>query len=249
MPEAKVQIPGNWAKTEITKFQQLMYQNQHATFANHALVSQIDTAEQCYSIFADGLVDPRPFLPMVLFTRAYGLFLSAAALAMAADTYSTVPVLRGSLECAAYAHYIRDDAHKADVWKRRNESDTANKRMRRLFAQGKVRGDLLLVYRDLGEQYHKLYERLIETGGHPNGIGVMSLVEWLPTDDGAQMQTVFLGNHNGLLGSTLGAVVDTAIANLYMMRLVYPARFEMLELTEKLNSLAQQRDQTRATHE
>lgn len=187
-------------------------------------------------------VNPRPLLPMAFLHRAHSLYLSSSGATMAGQLHALPAILRSCLEQAAYGHFIGDDYARWERWMSRHElrSGSQKDKWRKEFSHGAISRCLSEADPILGEIYKELYERTIDYGAHPNGIGASmgSHIEDLP-DGGKDHQTLYLNINALMLTFGLKFTAQVGLCVLRIAREIYPSRMQALGVVWQLEDLCQ----------
>lgn len=116
--------------------------------------------------------------PSYLLVRAKGSFLAAARLALCGQGAEASRPCRGVLECAAFALKLRRVPDSVSVWRDRHASQEALKACRRAFSFKPI---LEACIDEAGDGFrtmcNRVYDRTIDTGGHPNVGAVLPYVD------------------------------------------------------------------------
>lgn len=237
-------LPPGWAddSDELSKFLEMARLNQHATFHHkkvaYRLMREID---DCFMTIGQSMDNPSgmDLLSPFLLMRCHSAYRAACGTAMAGQIYETFPLLRSALECAAYALFINRTPAMKDVWHNREDSASSKKLMRREFRLSRVTETIERCDKKLAEVFNVLYDRCIDQGGHPNGLGVFGSAQIADTSDGKQFKQVYLHGDGIVLDTGLKTLVEAGICCLYLSQNVstFKARFELLGLRHRLEKL------------
>lgn len=115
-------------------------------------------------------------LPLMLSMNAYQLFLAGSRMALSGHCAAVFPLLRTSLESAAYAGLMMHKPQLENVWIQRHGSEKENVACRKEFTFKKAVEPLKERAPDIYELALLVYENAIDYGAHPNIKGVLSHV-------------------------------------------------------------------------
>ncbi len=182
--------PPGWGADKITHFIETAIGNQFATFhtdrADYQKLLELDdrfwTARRNFRIRMVDIVseknDVLPFeeiefsaeewIEMYFFLRAHASLLGAIRLITSGQIPESHMLLRGCLENALYAHYVKNEDERKRTWLNRNTSPEAALACRKAFMNVKVESCLSDADSALGIKAKKLYDETIDSGAHPN---------------------------------------------------------------------------------
>jgi hypothetical protein len=240
MEDQLLRIPDNWSKDGLSDFIQKTIINTFATFENfkreYSLLSSIF---DFYQRLADNLLNPLCFMPAVFFLRSHSAYCAGCRLSLSAQVNETYVVLRNCLEYALYAFYIGKYPESEDVWIKRHESEESMKLMKKVFQIVNLRKTLKTFDSSLCNSLNHLYDRCIDYGGHPNEKGVISSMRIIEGETRTELKQIYLFGEDSpqfLLG--LKTTAQVGICALYVFRLIFKERFDILGLSEDIGRLA-----------
>ena len=123
-------------------------------------------------------------VPTLLVLQSQQYFLGAARLALGGMLSPVFPLLRASLESAAYAILVQGSADRCKEWIERDENDATRKAFRAKFTFANAVKKLAGLDEGLAANYDFLYEASITHGAHPNFAGVMGSITSTLNDSG-----------------------------------------------------------------
>jgi hypothetical protein len=179
-------------------------------------------------------------IPRFLLVRAYASFLASARLSLGGQILETYVVLRAEIEQAWYALHIAKDASppsRAEVWLRRNEDPTALGSCKSEFSVKNVRSTHEAVDAGTARDLHALYERLIDFGGHPNQLGLLSGLGKSEVGKTTTYHVPVLCAETLPLAATAHAVVAVAVGALKVFQVIFPTRFQLVGLDTEILAL------------
>jgi len=115
-------------------------------------------------------------VPTLLVLQSQQYFLGATRLALGGMLSPVFPLLRASLESAAYAILAQGSEDRCMEWIKRDENDATRKAFRAKFTFANAVKKLAELDEELASHYDYLYEASITHGAHPNFAGVMGSI-------------------------------------------------------------------------
>jgi len=176
--------------------------------------------------------------PRLLVARSRSAVLAAVRAAMSGQGLEAQSPLRLSIECAWYAlHIAKDPAPpaRAKIWWGRGDDAKATQACKDEFTVGNVRRTHEQLDPATAAVMHRLYEGMIDFGGHPNQAGVAGSLALDKSTSTAKVGILHPGTALQL-GALKGAV-DVAVSVAKTCRLIYPERFRIAEVDEQIAGL------------
>ena len=242
MSKQELAVPPGWGDDELSLFLEQARRNQLATFHNkkpvYDLMREIDG---CFLKPIVGMINPMELLSPFLLIRCHFAWRAACGTALAGQVVETNPHLRLALETAAYALFIHETPGADQTWMNRNDTPVTKKRMRDAFKLSAIKSAIEGRDRKLAEIFQYLYELSIDLGGHPNQLGVWGSAQVIETEERKQLNQIGLHGDGLALESVLKVLVETGICCLFLFQNIptFTARFELLGIKERLNTLRQ----------
>ncbi|MBU2479325.1 MAG: hypothetical protein KKA36_09570, partial [Gammaproteobacteria bacterium] len=163
------ELPNTWGSDSLTAHIDGAIDNIAATVAkNSAEYSSLNKVDSCYNSIVGGLINPPGFLEGLFLMRAHVAFRASCMLAMSGHSPETFPVLRSCLENALYALHINQNKGLDDLWLRRHDNPSMEKKVRAEFSYRNVIKTLETVDAENHKVAVSLYQRAIDYGAHPN---------------------------------------------------------------------------------
>jgi len=219
----------------LSHFIGLAQQNEHASFANkknaYRLISNID---DIYHGLGENLINTKQVIPAMLYLRAHSAYRAGVRLALSGEVAESFLLGRSCIEYSLYAFHISSTQEAGTIWLQRHESEEIRKQCRREFTHKNVLATLQSVDSDLAELVADKYEQSIDFGGHPNERAVTSALQFIETDKGINLKQLYLVGDSPSLDHGLQNIADVGLAGLYILRRIWPERFNILGITEKL---------------
>lgn len=184
--------PEEWAQDSLSKFLEDGHYNCKATFQNHRVV--FDILAEIDSVFCKvaelKMPAAMPLIPNFI-ARSHYSWQAAVRLVLSGQFIDAYSVMRVSLECSLYGHFIGDDTSLSETWIEGRSSGQAEKKLKRTFTAAKVKRVLKENDEALGQAAEILYDATIALGAHPNVEGHILAAEW--QDDGVTVHNLAPG--------------------------------------------------------
>ena len=118
----------------------------------------------------------------------------------------------------------------------RHTTDQARRKSKKEFATPAYLAEVKSQSVGLADITEKLYNNLIDFGGHPNERALSSSMKVRKVESlGTQWLQVGLHADPKYIGFGIGQAVDVGVCSLKILELVFSARFELLGVSERLN--------------
>jgi hypothetical protein len=175
-----------------------------------------------------------------LIVRTHSAFLASIRLAMSGQVFEAYPVLRAAIEQAWYALHIAKDPHppkRAKLWLCRNDDVASKAACKSEFMVAKVRSTHESLDVATARQLQELYEDMIDFGGHPNQLGVLTSVSKLQEEKQITYRIGIL--HPGTVAQifVLRMAAAVAVGALKIFQLVFPERFRIMGIDSEIHAL------------
>ena len=170
--------PPSWGEDELSEFIEGARANALATFAN--LPNSFGRLRDIDALFSELFTDyrdPDNVFGAMLGLRCHSALRAAAQLAISGQSPEAFMVLRGALELALYAHHAASSDERALLWLNRHDSEETRKQCSQEFTPRLIFPVLRAKDPGVERIAHKLYERTIDFGAHPNAAGVLGTME------------------------------------------------------------------------
>jgi len=241
MQREKIQIPDDWGQDGLSKFLQGAHDNSILMFQHYrrvfAVLIEIDRLFEAIR----HVRFPSELLPSFA-ARSWYAWRAATRLVTSGQVIESYSVMRASLECALYAHFISTDDSRAEVWLRRGASEDASREAKNMFTARAVKKAVAEREPSLGTDVERLYATTIDYGAHPNVDGHITAAQW----DAGTVRT------QDMIPGTMQWKVavqhcrDIGICGLRIYEVMLGNRFRDAGLSDKLDALCRQIDQMRA---
>jgi hypothetical protein len=233
----KQSSPKHWGNDGITQYIDNCRTNQFATFANKPIFKKIEAIDDCFFRILDKPINPRPWFPFQFIQRSHSAFRAASSMIMAGQIIESNAILRLALETAAYGFYISTDDKIAETWIRRNDGPDERKSCKRDFQVVKIKELISQRAPKIGEIFDTLYDRTIDYGAHPNEKGFSLNSQINERESGVEFLHIYLQGNGIALDYSLKSLAQVGIWCLSIFQLIYPEKFELLGIKERLVEL------------
>ena len=228
-------------KDTISQFLQRAEYNSTATLETFPSVARLfDDINNTLLAANEALVNSSDWFLVVFLGRAHSAFLASVRLATCGQVPETFMTLRGVLENAMYALYIKDDPTRFDRlvrWFKRNDTKESKFDMIGDFKMGNLRMTLRARSERLDRITNELYERCVDFGGHPNQRGLLSAMSWKDGDDAARFAVHALTDNLRARAVALKSVSEVAVTSLHIFGEVFDIRFQLAGIMDRTASL------------
>ena len=230
-----------WGKDSLSEFIEEANHNTHAAFVN--LKPQFDSLRNIHDAFkqiTNNLNNPPYLLPAFFLFRSHASYLGAVRLAISGQISETYMVLRGCLENSLYALYISRKPETGEIWLKRQDDESSLKECKKCFLIGNIFETLDKENEKLGRSAKRLYDMTIDYGAHPNELSLSSIMKKKESDNEVSFNIAYLTNYliNPLaFGLCLKNTARIGVCSLIIFRSIFPERFDILGLSEKVNKL------------
>jgi hypothetical protein len=234
--------PPGWGSDGLSKFINIASANTYATFHNlkaeYTKLSEIDVVFQEGISNLSNLPNTLGSFAAFFFPQAHLSFLGAVRLVLSGQSSETYACLRLTLENVLYGFYISKNPSSAETWLNRQTSAAAKQKVREEFKIAKLLGELKTSDSKEGCVAEALYSETIDLGAHPNELALIQRLNMVEGDGKTEFPLTQL--QRGDSPASLLALQRSAqvgVSALGVFRLVYPERFDILGLTDKLHHL------------
>jgi len=190
-------------------------------------------------------------IPRWLLVRVRSSFLAACRLTMSGQFVEAFPVLRAAIEQAWYAFHIAEDPQstaRAEIWLKRGHSEKDTNKAKEEFSVGRVRRTHEAADAETATQLYWLYKQMIEFGAHPNQLGTFAAMTETNGDSHVQYDIGILHPKPLPVLMTLRLAVAVAIGALKLFERIFPERFAIVGLPDRIAELVQELNTTFRTY-
>lgn len=231
-------LPSNWTDDLLSDYANQAFRNMLATFVQKkpqfGMLIEIDGL---YVEIGESLSHPENILAPLFVTRSHSAYRAGCQLASGGQVSEAFCVLRACLECALYCLHIYEHDTLGEVWLRRHDSAASLKASRNEFSHGKVMATLRKNDPKLCATVQELYERTIDYGGHPNERSITGSMKMEASEDEVEVKQYYLHGDSLYLEHGLKSSAQIGLGGLYILRLVFRERFDILDITSSLDQL------------
>ena len=237
------QIPP-WGQDELSTLFQAAEDNDRVTSLNfptvYRLLQRIDAAFKQIEETVEKDSRQDLLIPRLLIARTHSSFFASIRLSMSGQVPEACAVLRTSIEQAWYFLHIAKDPNPPDrvtVWLRRNDDEPSRSKCKSEFKIRNVHSTHQSFDSVTAKTLHELYERMIDLGGHPNPQGVLTSMSLSGTEEEITCQVGLLAPKVTTVLFALKTAVEVAIGMFKVYHLIFPERFKIMGLDEKIEGL------------
>jgi hypothetical protein len=202
----------------------------------YELLRRIDDA---FIDFTDNLLNPQDPIAPLLMVRAHASYRAAAELATTCQSAPAFMAMRGCVESSLYGLYFHRNPITFEVWARRHDNDAARQAVRTEFTIRRLRDCLAAVDPATADSVGDLYDKTIDFGAHPNVAALAAAFRSEDNEERRQFKVIYLTAEPAVIRGTMKSVAQTGVASLLIFRNVFPERFDLLGITERLGQLRQ----------
>lgn len=230
--------PPGWGDDPLSAHLDNARLNQFATFHNKgAAMKDLVAIDQLLRQLLDGAINPSPFIPSQFLLRAHSAFRSAVGMAMAGQVVEAQAIMRLALESAGYAFFVGNDQARYERWMARHDSPAHKGAVIKEFTNSAVVAALRAEAPKIANGYVALYEQTIDFGAHPNERGFSSSTRMDRREDETYIGAIFLHEDGPALALAIKTVARVGVTIALIARLIYPARFNLLDAAGVLDNL------------
>ena len=230
--------PTGWGCDGLTEFLETAHQNRFATFANKkAEYQRLSKIDKCFSRIEDGWTNPTNLITPLLLIRCHAAFLATCEHAMSGQIIDTFVSIRNLIETAGYALHIHRNPGADEIWLRRHDDAASMKAAKSEFKIANVRKSIRAANRVGDDVFQMLYERSIDFGGHPNERAITGSMALVEEESRSNYQLLLLQRDGVPLDHALKSAAQAGVCALDILGDVFPARYELLGVREKLPTL------------
>jgi len=230
------EIPPNWGKDAFSNFFETARLNLIAT---SKLMPQeynrLDRIDHLYLQVIDYAPHNSPeVLPAFFLLRAHSSYRTACGLAASGQVADSHAIMRQCIETSLYGFHVFAKPEAAHIWMNRNDDVDAHSKAKNEFKYGNVKATLSETNARLGTQTDRLYNLLIEEGGHPNFLSIFPHMQMKETQEDVEFKHYYLNPGGFPQKSALMHVSIAGIISLSIFREVWKTRFDLMNLTQQI---------------
>lgn len=233
-----IKPPLGWSSDQLTGYLELAHANRFATFVNkRSAFDKLIAIDRCFMTVSDNWLNPRPAIPASFLFRSHAAFRGACEHATAGQIAEVFPLVRTTLEYAAYALFINDTPDAARLWLQRHNDAASKKAVAQAFQVKHLRAAISKRNRKAAEVFAQLYDRAVDFGAHPNERSITSNLSISDFDDRQEYTHIYLHGDGPQIDHTLKITAQCGVCALEILQEVYAARFELLGIRAELLNL------------
>jgi hypothetical protein len=201
--------------------------------------ARLERIHDAYGILVDGLYNTRESLIVMFVLRAHSAFLGSCRLALASQTVESYVTNRACLEAAIYGVYLHRHPDKIPIWRDRHNDAASLQACRDTFQIGPMIKFLTESDRRVGERIAKIYGWAIDLGAHPNERALLSTTRTSEVDGMVDLRMHYLIAEYPIIEAALKTTARAGLCALDVFRNVFPKRFELIGLDDRMRALRQ----------
>jgi hypothetical protein len=230
--------PYHFGSDPITTYIKVAINNIYSTYIKKSdAFSNLKLVEKQFSYITKNISSPNDIYLGLLLTRTHGYFLSSTQLAMAGQVTESYSLIRGCLECSAYALHIHTNKNLEDVWLNRNMEEASKRACRKAFQITSIKQTLSSYEPRLEEIWSTLYELTIDFGAHPNQASILSTSKIDNQEDSIHLQNRVISSSDLNIDLSLKTVYEAGICALLIFEKIKPEFFKILGISQELEVL------------
>jgi hypothetical protein len=227
-----------WGRDELTKFIDAARSNQLASFhQKRPAVGKLIAIDAQFARVSKDWLNPESEIAAYLLLRCHAAFRTAASLAMAGQAAEAYVQCRAMLEYAAYAVHIYRDPPLGIVWLNRHQDLASMEKQKNAFSHRKALASVTKANIHAGRRFEELYQRTIDSGGHPNERSITGNMKMVKESGKRIMLAIMLHGDGVELDLALKSVAQCGMVSLEMLQVVFNAKFEILGINAAMLEL------------
>lgn len=232
-------IPAGWGQDSLSSFIEMANRNTYGVFVLYnswfSLLQRIDSA---FDKFSENLLNLPLVVEPLLFMRGQSAYRAAVRLATSGQIPEAYSLLRGCLEYSLYGFYLYRHSTVVETWLWRNKGKAEKKKAQNELRPAKMLAELEKADASLGRIARVLYEFTIDTGAHPNPKAITYALEQSHTEDRISFVLLQLDVNPSSMILGLKTIAQVGLCSLKTFRLVFPERFDLLGISDTIESLS-----------
>jgi len=234
----EIKAPPDWGEDKLSKYIKEAWHNTYATFANlRPQYNHIKEIHLNYQKIIDNLINTPDWFASFFLMRSHASYLGAVQLSLSGQIPETYMVLRGCLENSLYGLYVTKNPDTQEIWLKRDENDESKKKCRNEFSASNLFKCLETEDRKINNIAKNLYEMTIDYGAHPNERAFMSLMSQSKDEQKVDFKMYYLIGDSSPFRLCLKNSARIGVCSLYIFKLIYRHRFDILRISDKLEKL------------
>lgn len=230
--------PPNWNKNEISKFIESARANEFWTFVNcKNEVERMSVIDHAFRKAVDGVNHSDDWFAGLFLLRAHSNYLGSCRLCWSAQIPECYALLRSCLENALYGLYLAKHPALSETWLRRSDNAESRQKVRNTFSANKLLQFASKLDEREGVIARAFYEITIDSGAHPNELGLMSTLQIIRSDANTKIENRFFSPNSPSQTCAFKETAQVGVCALSLFSLVYPERFAIQGVTDLLRDL------------
>ena len=232
--------PHGWGDDTLSESFDMARLNSYASFANkRPAVADLVEIDRLFPLVIKDARNLKPFFPANFFLRSHSAFRVAAQLAMSGQAFEATAMMRLLLEHAGYGLFIGADTERLRRWFARGENRQNDDAFRKEFSANAIKRCVSERHAQIGHAYQHLYNHCLNFGAHPNEAGAMLSTAIKRGDELTVVETIYMHDKPLVIDAGLKATAQCGLTSLRIAQLVYPARFDEVGATARVDALCQ----------
>ncbi len=230
--------PPGWGSDPLSQFIENARTNAFATFHNlKEQYGRLREVDHGFRTLIDYLNNTPNWFAAFFLLRAHSAFLASVSLAISGQVVEAYMTLRGCLEAALYGWHVSRNHEAVKIWLDRDVDDKSRDKCRQEFAIGKLLRALESESAHIHQVTVLLYQRTIDSGGHPNEQAILSMAEMDRSQNPIQLRLNYLIGDTPVLRACLKTTAQVGVCVLDVFSLIYRERMKLTGLSEQLEGL------------
>lgn len=233
-------IPPQWGKDPLSQFIKDAWYNTYATFGNlKPEFTRLTAIHRAFQKIIDNLLNTPEWFAGFFLMRAHSAYLAGARLSLSGQVNEAYIVLRGCLENSLYGLHISNNPDTREVWLCRHDDEDSKRKCKNEFTAGNVFKTLGLRDTKIHRIAKELYETTIDYGAHPNELGLLSMMRKTQDEHKIDFMVDYLAGNSMPLRLGLKMTARVGVCSLFIFKLVFKERFDILGISKDLEELKQ----------
>lgn len=233
----KLKVPLDFGDDPLSQFINNAWQNTIASYAN--LKPEYNLLKDIHESFVkigSNLNNTAEFIASLFLYRVHSSYLAGIRLSLSGQIPETYTILRSCIENALYGFFISKNPNKFDIWINRHCDQKSKNIVRNEFSSGNLFRYLKAENLKAHNISKKLYDYCIDFGAHPNERSITSILRMDESKKKLDYKLSYLTDDLLLLKSAIKSTAQVGVCTLDTFSLIFKERFEILGVSDKLNS-------------
>lgn len=230
--------PQGWGRSELTRFLDLVRNNQLATFeVTPNFAALLEAVDDVFHRAAANLSDTEHILAPSFLLRSHSGYRAACATAMAGQAAETFVLIRSFLEYAGYGLLIARSPGADSLWIKRHASEAAMRAMKKAFTLTNIKNTIAESDEREADVFEALYQRSIDFGAHPNERAVASSMSVREEQDAIVMRQEYLSAGGIVAVHAMKTTAQAGICAVRVFSSAFTDRFKEIGVTARLEQI------------